>query len=89
VRLVFRDSVEHALAQMHEARAKGEMDEATTAGRDALRAAFRANHVDAAHSLVGGVTHQDVAEGPYLRMRCSFQHCSRCEQQVLIDKKLL
>jgi len=90
VRLVFRDSVEHALAQMHEARAKGEMDGGSKDGRAALRAAFRACHVDAAHSLAGPITKRTLVEGPSFAMQnfeCSYQQCSRCKCEVLIDRK--
>ena len=45
MRLAYKGSVEQAIAEMHDARAKGELDGGTQAGRDALRALFRANHV--------------------------------------------
>lgn len=90
VRLVFRDSVEQALAAMHEARAKGEMDSGSERGRARLREAFRANHVEAAHLLVGPITQRTAAGGfGEGLLRCSYQRCSRCEQEVVVDRKKL
>jgi hypothetical protein len=94
VRLVYRDTVEQALAAMHEARAKGEMDGGSESGRASLRAAFRASHVEAAHTLYGPITHKTFTEKarrgkPEYLVRCSYQKCSRCEQEVVIDRKKL
>ena len=82
----------HNVARL--AAAKSEMAEGSTEGRAALRACFRAHHVDHAHVLVGPITTKNVTDydmfgrpnGKFLIH--SYQTCSRCKAEwVLVDKK--
>jgi superfamily II DNA or RNA helicase len=89
VRLAFRRSVEAALVEMHDARQKGHMNDATAEGRQALRAHFRTHGVDAAHAVAGPTEVTIVpidARRPWDgKIRNTWQRCARCESKALVD----